>query len=233
MTKRTKAADQALVEIPPGYSLNARGQWVPDERLTELDRACDRLATRLTRRCVGASRTLASLKVLCFADLDAHVVMVGAAFGVRLTGRSGGIVVVSKDGLSRVERVVSPRMRVGSAILAAEALLRECLDERLAIPNADPVLVAIVGQLVNRAEGCTIAPSRVLDFCRMEIPDPRWQRAQHAYRAALESDGSAVYFRAYTRTDPRAPWEQVPLDFSRFGPGDADPRVAAAQEAAL
>lgn len=211
---RTKSADIALDPPSPGYFLDAVGRWVPERYRTEQDRVRDQTVTRLVAACRAQSERLANLKSRLFADLAAYVRLVGEAHGVRLTGRGGSVVLVSSDGLMRVERIISPRMRVGAAILAAESLVSALLAELT--EDARPELRALVDQLFRRDAAGNIAPSRLLDFIRLEIPDPRWIAAQTVVRAALESDGAAVYFRAYTRSDPTQPWGQINLDFSRI-----------------
>lgn len=212
-TPRTKRADIATAPIPPGYFCDGSGRWVPERYRTEQDQTRDAVVTRLVAACRAQSERLSTLKARLFADLAGHVRLVADAHGVRLTGRGGSVVLVSTDGRMRIERIVSPRMRVGAAILAAEALVSELLADLT--EDARPELKALVNQLFKRDAAGTIAPSRLLDFIRLDIPDARWHRAQAAVRAALESDGTAVYFRAYTRTDPTQPWEQINLDFSR------------------
>lgn len=210
---RTKRADIATTPPPPGYFCDAAGRWVPDRYRTEQDRVRDQTVGALVAACRAQSERLSTLKARLFGDLAGYVRLVADAHGVRLTGRGGNVVLVSTDGRSRVERIVSPRMRVGAAILAAEALVSELLADLT--EDARPELRALVNAMFRRDSAGNIAPSRLLEFIRLDIPDDRWRRAQAAVRAALESDGTAVYFRAYTRPDPCQPWEQINLDFSR------------------
>ena len=220
MTKRTKTADIALTPPPPGHFLDATGRWVPATYLTERDQLRNMTVHDLVGRCRHASALLGALKRALFADLDTFVALVGEAYGVKLSGRNGSVVLHSLDGLERIERVVSPKMRVGPAILAAAALIEDLLAELT--EGANPLLVQIAHMIVRRDDAGSIAPSRLLEFIRFDLPDARWQRAQAAARDALESDGNAIYFRAYTRPDACSPWEQIPLDFSRFGPAPAE-----------
>jgi hypothetical protein len=211
---RTKSADIPKGEIPPGHVLDGRGVWVRPERLTEVDALRDQAVRALVARCEAASRGLAELKAALFADLAAHVQLVGEAHGVRLTGRSGNVVLISTDGLMRVERILAPRMRVGVDVLAAEEIVGRMLTDLLR--DADPTVRALVDGMFARDRLGRIAPSRLLEFIRLDLDDPRWRRAQAAVRHALESDGEALYFRAYTRANVYQPWEPIPLDFSRI-----------------
>lgn len=198
---------------PEGYALSAAGSWVPRQQLEPSADLRDQTVRDLVQRCRAVSAEMSDLKGQLFADLAAHVQLVAEAWGVRLSGRNGNVALVSSDALMRVERIIAPRMRVGADVLAAEALVGELLDELTA--DASPTLRSLVQQMFRRDSHGNIAPSRLLDFIRLELDDPKWRRAQAAVRHSLEADGQSLYFRAYTRDDPMQPWEQITLDFSR------------------
>lgn len=221
--------------IPPGYRVDAHGRLVPESIIPPAALLADDLVRGIVGDVHDAARRLAILKRDLLTLVAEHVALVASQYGADISGRTGDVRLDSYDGTLRIERTSGRRVKVGAAIHAAEALVREYLDAHAAGVPAG--IRAIVDRTFRRNEKTgELNVSRLLDFVAVEIDDPKWQEAQRAIRESLEADETVTYFRAYERSDASQPWRQIGLDFSAMAPAPAPIRNAlvalpAAQEA--
>ena len=203
--------------IPPGYLEDAQGRLVPEKMVRPHEFQRDALVRDLVGRIDAARAELARLKRDLFADISAHIQLVAEAYDTKISGTSGNVVLTSYDGRLKIERVQGERIEIGEQIQAAEALIREILDE-----IQDPTARAIVDRAFrrNRKTG-ELSPARLIDLVSVQVDDERWERAVTAIRDAVQRAGSVTYFRAYRRDQPDQPWRLIPLDFSAIVPAPA------------
>jgi hypothetical protein len=209
--------------IPDGYRKDAQGRLVPETIIPAADTLRDELVIALCEATETASQMMASLKRMMLDKIAEHIALVATQYDVTLGGEGGNVTLVSYDGLYKIERECGERLTLGEEIIAAEALVREVLDE-----IGDPIPRAITDRAFrrNRRTG-DLSPSRIADqILAIQIDDERWKRAQDAVRDALSVSGTAVYFRAYRRDSADAPWKQIVLDFSRIEPMAEDNQLA-------
>lgn len=208
--------------VPNGYIEDSVGRLVPckivrPERLVE-----DQTVRDLVARAQAASAQLGDLKAGLMDDVDAYLRLVAERYGVTLATPTGNVVMESFDARMRIEKVRADRITIGPEIQAAEVLVRSLVDE-----IEDPTARAIVDRAFRRnRKTAELSVSRLVDLVGVEIDDDRWRRAVQAIRDAMRATASAVYFRAYTRTDADSQWTQVPLDFSSIMPCRAATRPA-------
>lgn len=202
---------------PPGYLEDTQGRLVPEKNVRPHELLRDQLVRELVGRIAGARDQMARLKRDLLADIATHIQLVAEAYAVSIDGTNGNVVLASYDGRLKVERVIAERLQIGEQIQAAEALIREILDE-----IADPTAKAIVDRAFrrNRKTG-ELSPARLIDLISVQIDDERWARAVAAIRDAMQTVGTVTYFRAYRRDQPDQPWQLIPLDFSAIAPAPA------------
>lgn len=203
--------------IPDGYLQDAQGRLVPVANVRPHELQRDQLVRDLVGRVQGAQAALAVLKRDLLSDIAAHIQLVAEEYGAKVSGKAGNLTLVSYDGTLKIERDIAERLQIGEQIAAAEALIRQIVDE-----IADPTARAIVDRTFrrNRKTG-ELSPARLIDLVSVEIDDERWRRAVQAIRDSLQTAGSVTYFRAYRRDAPDQPWQQIPLDFSAITPAEA------------
>jgi len=210
---------QILSQIPAGYRKDSRGRLVPEEIIPAHELQRDDLVRELVGRCERANGEMARLKRALLDDVAAHVSLVAERYNTRISGADGDVSLMSYDGLLKIERVTADRVLVGEQIQAAEALIRQILDEIF-----EPTAKAIVDRAFRRHRKTgELSAARLVDLSSVEIDDERWRQAVKAIRDAMQSVGTVVYFRAYRRDDPLQPWRQVPLDFSALAPAEPHP----------
>ena len=207
--------------IPAGSRAAAQGRLVPESIIPDHLLLRDDLVRELTQACTETSAQLAELKAQLLSRVAEHIALIAQEYDADITGRTGDVRLDSYDGRWRVERVSSQRTEVGEQIHAAEQLVRSYLAEETA--GASDGVRAIVDRSFRRnPKTGELNVSRLMDFVAIEIDDKRWQEAQRAIRAALQSAGSVTYFRAYHRAEPDQNWRQILLDFSSIPPASQE-----------
>lgn len=200
--------------VPEGYVEDSFGRLVPLGLVRPQERARDRLVRELVAECRAVQAQLAHLKGELLARVAGHLHTVAQDYGVELTGARGDVALVSYDGRLKVERVMGERIQVTEAVRAAEALVREILDE-----IQDPTARALTDRAFRRHRKTgELSASRLIDLLGVEIDDPRWRQAQRAVKDALSVAGTTTYFRAYERAESDQPWRQIVLNFSALAP---------------
>lgn len=211
--------------IPEGYREDAQGRLIPESWLSEIERQRDDLIHELIARVEHAGQELAALKRSLFDDISAHIALASEKYGVKPGNRSflGDVSLVSFDGRLRIERVSAERVVIGEQIQAAEALVREIIDE-----ISEPTAKVLVDRAFRRHRKTgELSVARLVDLASVEIDDERWRRAVQAIRDAIRTVSTVVYFRAYRRANAQSPWRQITLDFSAIDVTDRQPKEAA------
>jgi hypothetical protein len=95
---------------------------------------------------------------------------------------------------------------------AAKSLVDECLTE-WASESRDEIRALVTRAFQVDKEG-RINRSEIFMLLRVEIEDPRWQRAMDAVRDSIRILGSKAYLRFQTRRSPEAAWSSVTIDLA-------------------
>lgn len=208
--------------IPAGYREDPKGNLVAERNIHPRDLLADQLVRDLVGRVESAAAFAADLKRDLLGDIASYVQLVAADFGAVVTGADGSLSLTTYDGRLKIERARADRIQVGPEIIAAEALVREILDE-ITDPIAKPIATRAFSRHRKTGE---LSAAKLIQLAGIEIDDPRWRQAQQAIREALQVTGSITYFRAYRRAEPDQPWQQIALDFSAVEPSPPRPAPA-------
>jgi hypothetical protein len=223
MTRQTTQTPITPDQIPAGWRLDVQGRLVHESHIREVDLLMDQTVRGLIERVKTVSVEMAALKADLLGDLDAFAALVAEKYQARLDGASGSLSLTTYDGLLKIDRDSGDRIAVGPEIHAAEALVREILDE-----IDDPVAKAVADRAFRRnAKTGQLSVSRLQDLIGADIPDERWERAVKAVRESLRCTDRVTYFRAYRRDKPDERWVQIPLDFSVIVPAKPTAQEAA------
>lgn len=196
--------------IPAGYRQDATGRLVHESLIKPIDTERDALVARLAAEAKQMSAQLAAYKARTFADIAAFVELSAEQYGVALGGTKGNVTLVSFDGRYKVIRQVQETLAFDERLQAAKALVDECIMEWAT--GANPQIITLVNDAfqVNR-EG-QINTARVLSLQRLDISDPKWQRAMQAIRESIRVASSKSYVRVYERVGTTDRYEAIPLD---------------------
>lgn len=197
--------------IPAGHWQDAKGRLVPEGQIKPIDRARDDLVRDLFAKAEQMNQMLAQFKRQVFADIAAFIELSGEQYGVDLGGKKGNVSLLTFDGSLRVQRAIADRISFDEGLLAAKALIDECLREWTKDARAE------IATLVNKAfevdQAGNIRVGSVLSLRRYNISDPRWMRAMDAIGDAVQVEGTSSYVRFHKR-DENGAYQAVSLDIA-------------------
>ncbi len=206
---------QNSTPIPEGYWQDAKGCLVPENMIKPIDKARDQLVQDLVRQARTVSATLARFKAAAFGDIEAFIDLSAEQYQAQIGGKKGNLTLYSFDGRYRIQRANQDRITFDERLQAARVLIDECLTDWT--EGARPELQAIVNQAFAADKEGKINTGRVLALRRMDIHDPRWQRAMTAISEAVQIVGSKAYIRVYERVGNTDQYQPIALDIASVG----------------
>lgn len=200
---------------PTKFKMNADGNLVPVENISELDRLKDDLVEQLLGKAISESEQLARIKAETMSDIMGFADMVAEEYGAKLGGKEGNLSLVSFDGMRKVSIAVNKTLEIDEAnLLAAKSLIDECLTEWA--EDSRPELKVIITEAFKTDGKGRVNTKSILALLKLKIEDPRWKNAMQALRDGLHSDGKKTYVRFHQRTGKDNAWEAISLDISKL-----------------
>lgn len=198
--------------IPEGYKPDANGNLVPLANIREVDLLRDELVNELAAKAEAVQQAIRDYRDTAFADIAAFVELSAERYGAAVGGKKGNVTLYSFDGQYKIQRDIAQHLKFDEGILAAKALINECLDEWTEGSRSE--LKALVSRAFEvDAEG-NLSTNRILGLRRVEIGDPRWKRAMDAIAEALQVVGSKAYIRVYKRVGDSDRYVPIPLNIA-------------------
>jgi len=198
--------------IPAGYRYDAQRRLVHEDMIKPIDQARDKLVLELVDKAQALSKQLAEFKMSAFGDVAAFVDMSVEEYGVKRRGTKGNVSLLSFDGRYMIKKAVQESIQFDERLLAARALIDECLLEWT--EGARPEVVALINDAFRTDTKGEIRTARVLALRRLNITDERWQKAMQAIGEACQVAGSKDYIRVYERVGDTDQWKAIPLDIA-------------------
>ena len=186
-------------DTPKGYIRAADGSLVPEAKVKPIDKTRSQLCQQL---CEQAKEMQAKLLAFKLASMQAVVDFVeesAASYQVTMGGKKGNVSLISFDGQYKVVRQIQERIDFGEQLLAAKALIDECIVDWSRGSNAN--IKALVNQAFAVDKEGRVSTTRVLGLRRVEIADERWQRAMQAIADSMVVAATKPYIRFYERND--------------------------------
>lgn len=198
--------------MPEGYMENAQGDLVRVEQIRPIDMARHELVLEKVSKVKVMQEKLKALKNELMDDVDAFVDMSVERYGVkRLGGKKGNVSLTSFDGRFQIQRQVSEYLSFDEGLQAAKMLIDECLRDWM--QGSRPELSVMVDYAFQVDKEGRINTSRILGLRRLEIQEPRWQRAMQAIGDSLQVTDTRSYVRVYER-DGKGKYNAISLDMA-------------------
>lgn len=194
------------------YLADAKGRMVPVDLVKPSDLLMDEMVRRMMGYAKGVSRTVERFKEHSLADIAAFAALIDQEHGVALGGRKGNMTLTSFDGTLKIQLQIADRLTFGPELQAAKKLVDECLTEWAA--DSRPEIQAIVQRAFNTDREGQVNRAEMFSLIRLEIEDPRWQRAMTAIRESIRTLGTKEYVRFYERETPTSAWKAVTIDMA-------------------
>lgn len=195
------------------YMADAKGALVPITLIKPQHLLQDELVRKVIGYAVALSEQVGRFKAHTFADISAFEALLDQEYGSSIGGAKGNKTLMTHDGLMKIQVQVADYIDFGPELQTAKGLIDQCLNEWAA--GARDELRAIVTRAFNTDKPGQINRSEVFMLLRLDIADPRWQRAMDAIRDAMRVVGSKTYVRCYRRDNQDAPWQPVSIDLAK------------------
>lgn len=198
--------------IPDGFMADSAGRLVPVSTIRPIDIERDKLVRDVVAKAKVLSEAMAAFKAAVFGDIEAFVQLSAEQYGVELRGAAGkgNISLVSFDGSLKVQRAVSESITFDERLVAAKALIDECITDWSA--GSRPEIHALINNAFQVDKAGKINTGRVLGLRRLEISDARWMDAMRAIGEAVQVTGSKSYVRVYERIGSSDQFRPIALD---------------------
>ena len=198
-------------QVPEGYMRNGVGNLVPIAQIKEIDLVRDKFVKEVFAKAQKVSADLAAFKRLVGDDIQAFLELSAEKYQADLGGARGNLTLSSFDGQYKVMRCVADRLEFNEQLVAAKALVDQCLREWT--KDSDSKVRALIEQAFQTDKKGKINTKRILALRQLKIEDETWQRAMEAIGDAVTVASSCTYYRVYER-DEQGEYRQIVLDFS-------------------
>jgi hypothetical protein len=195
-------------QIPEGYMEDPQGRLTPKETIREIDLLRDDLVKDVVTRTRKVSEQIAEHKSNVLSEIEAFVDLSSERFGVTMGGNKGNVTLTSYDGRYKVLRAIAENLVFDERLQVAKALIDECIHDWSEGTRAE--IMALVTDAFQVDKEGKINTKRILSLRRLEINDPKWQRAMQAIGESLQVAGSKTYVRVYERQSDGS-YAQIPL----------------------
>lgn len=195
------------------YRYDAKGSLVPETLIKAQHLIQDDVVRKIMGYAIALSDQVARFKAHTFEDIGAFEALLAQEYGSVIGGAKGNKTLMSHDGLYKVQVQVADAIVFGPELQIAKGLVDECLNEWA--EGARDELRAIVTRAFNTDKEGQINRAEIFMLLRLDIADPRWQRAMQAIRDAMRVVGSKTYVRCYRRATFDGAWEPVSIDLAK------------------
>jgi Protein of unknown function (DUF3164) len=196
--------------VPAGYWRDANDNLVPESKVKPIDKARSHLVEGILNQAKKVSADLLSFKLVTMNLIQAFVDDSLAQYQVEHGGKKGNITLVSFDGKYKVTRRVQDSVVFDERLIAAKALIDECLKDWSKGSNAN-IKALVNNAFAVDAEGA-VSVARVMGLKKVEITDEKWQRAMKAIVDSMQIASSKRYINFYEREDATGEYSLISLD---------------------
>lgn len=191
---------------------DAKGRYVPLDLVKPTDLLTDEAVRKIMAFAADLNAQLTRFKGHTLADVAALLGVFDQEHGVTRGGTKGNVTLITYDGTMKVQLAIADQITFGPELQSAKSLVDECLNEWAA--DTRPELQAIVQRAFNTDKEGLVNRGELFSLLRLDIADPRWQRAMKAIRESIRVEGTKEYVRFYRRDNPKAAWSAVTIDLA-------------------
>ena len=186
-------------DIPKGYLKAADGSLVPESKVKEIDKLRSKICKDLCERAKVVQADLLAFKLAAMNEIAEFVERSASQYEVKVGGKKGNVQLISFDGRYKVMRQIQEHIDFGEQLLAAKALIDECIIDWSRGSKAE--IKALVNQAFAVDKEGKVSTAKVLGLRKVDISDERWLRAMTAISDSMQVCGTKPYIRFYERND--------------------------------
>lgn len=202
----------AAVKVPDGYWEDAKGNFIPDANVKEIDKLRDQTVRRIFALAEALHAEMQKFKDLSFDDVATFIQISADQYGAKIGGNKGNVQLLSFDGRLKIQRNIAEHIVFDERLQAAKHLIDECLKEWTA--DGRDEIKAIINNAFNVDKKGEISTTKILSLKRIEINHPKWLEAMQAISDSINIAGSKSYLRFYKRNDETGEYVPMSLDLA-------------------
>lgn len=196
--------------IPPGYWQDASGNLIPESKVKDIDKLRHQVVTDLCHMAKQRRDGLAEFKAKAMQEVAALVATSMEQYGVKTGGEKGNVTLTSFDGKFKLVRQMQDRLVFGEQLLAAKALIDECVQAWS--KDANDNIRALVNHAFQTDKEGKINTGRVLGLRSLDIQDEAWKQAMQAIADSTKTASTTPYVRFYERDEGTGEYRAISLD---------------------
>ena len=196
--------------IPPGYWQDASGNLIPESKVKDIDKLRHQVVTDLCHMAKQRRDGLAEFKAKAMQEVAALVATSMEQYGVKTGGEKGNVTLTSFDGKYKLVRQMQDRLVFGEQLLAAKALIDECVQDWS--KDANDNIRALVNHAFQTDKEGKINTGRVLGLRSLDIQDEAWKQAMQAIADSTKTASTTPYVRFYERDEGTGEYKAISLD---------------------
>lgn len=200
------------LEIPKGYMQDAVGRLVPTKRVSDHDKARDKLVKRLVQQAKRVQAPLAEFKRDAMDAVQTFIEESAKTYNARVGGKKGNVTLYSYDGRLKITRTFAENIYFDERLQASKTLVDECIHQW--VKGSRTEIKALVEQAFQTDKQGNISISRIIGLKRLDIQDAKWQQAMQALTDSMQVAGTKPYLRVYERIGDTDAYKAIPLDIA-------------------
>lgn len=197
-----------------GKIKNNRGGYDNIDMVEPIHVERTKLVSDMVSEAVVQQEILREFKTTSMQQVDAFVRHSAEKHEVHLGGKIGNITLTSHCETMKVQFQVQKNIVFDEQIEAAKALFLEVATD--AAVDSPPLAQAIINSNFETNNEGQLSTSRILDVCRWQIDDERWQRGKRAAYASMNTQSTSTFIRFYHREDSSKKWQAISLDIAKL-----------------
>lgn len=190
------------------YMENAKGHLVPMHQVKPIDIEKDALVKRVVEKAEEVQAILATFRMEVVDEVLALAALSAEQYHTKIGGEKGNISILSYDGTMKVQIAMDDQITLSEEILAAKALIDECISEWSAGANENLTMMIRQAFEVDSAGGLNY--KKIFGLKSLAISDEKWIMAMQAISDAVTVTGTRQYVRIYKK-DEKGNFVQIPL----------------------
>lgn len=200
--------------VPKGYWEAADGSLIPESKVSDVDKARDKLVKKLCADAKKIQATMAAYKGQAMVDIAEFVQMSADQYNVVLRGAAGkgNVTLVSYDGRFKVVRAMAEKIAFDERLQVAKAKVDECIHRWA--KGANKNLQVLVNKAFETDKEGNVSAGRILSLRSYQIDDPDWKLAMDAIADSMRVSASKSYVRFYERDDATGEYRAINLDLA-------------------
>lgn len=200
--------------VPKGYWEAADGSLIPESKVSDVDKARDKLVKKLCADAKKIKAIMASYKGQAMVDIAEFVQMSADQYNVVLRGAAGkgNVTLVSYDGRFKVVRAMAEKIAFDERLQVAKAKVDECIHRWA--KGANKNLQVLVNKAFETDKEGNVSAGRILSLRSYQIDDPDWRLAMDAIADSMRVSASKSYVRFYERDDATGEYRAINLDLA-------------------